>query len=100
MSPDYPNYYPSFDKCSWTIEVDRFYQISIESIDLNIGTEDTNDACFIKVQTSCNIGLIIFTLFMSVFILKEMELTVVHWGARCSSGGYMKACVHHVNMSV
>ena len=76
MSQYYPNSYPSSSQCSWTVEVDRFYQISLESIDLNIGTEDTNAECFIKVCTCCNICFFTFTLFLPVYILKKIESIV------------------------
>ena len=57
MSPNYPNsyMYPSSDQYSWTIvstiEVHRFYQITIEAIDVNIENNGTSTVCYIKVNS-------------------------------------------------
>lgn len=50
ISQNYPKSYPMSYHCTWTIEVERFYQILLEVVDYDIGPGGSNQNCHLKVS--------------------------------------------------
>ena len=64
MSQNYPNPYPVAYQCSWNLAVGRFYQISLEAVDFDIGSGSKDTECFFKVWKFCEkneVGILYFS---------------------------------------